>query len=192
MVKLYSDADLYEAVIQKRKLLAVFLSVTAVWFCAVLAFTVWYSQLPYQDPLGVWLLVICCVLTAAYIIFAFPFMGICYKRSRNYCKLLRDISFGAKEYARLPYLDFDNWTVYAGVDFNVALFGTTSIKRDEALIRQIYIDGEKEFPPFRTGQTVQFVSHGNVLIEYEIIADEEETDGTEEARPDATKSNNLE
>ena len=37
------------------------------------------------------------------------------------------------------------------------------------MIRQIYVDGEKDFPPFEEGEEVRFVSQGNLLIEYEII-----------------------
>ena len=37
------------------------------------------------------------------------------------------------------------------------------------MIRQIYVDGEKDFPPFEEGQSVRVISQGNLLIEYEIV-----------------------
>ena len=42
------------------------------------------------------------------------------------------------------------------------------------MIRQIYVDGEKDFPPFEEGQQVRIVSQGNLLIEYEILSQDKE------------------
>ena len=44
------------------------------------------------------------------------------------------------------------------------------------MTRQIYIDGEKDFPPFEEGKQVRMITQGNLLIEYEItdIEGEEE------------------
>ena len=39
---------------------------------------------------------------------------------------------------------------------------------------EIYVDGEKDFPPFEEGQQVRIVSQGNLLIEYEILSQDKE------------------
>ena len=89
MVKLYSDDDLWNAVWQKRRLLAVFFSVLAVWLLAIIGCAVWYAMLPYEDSMQPWVIVIVCVLTALFFMFAFTFMGISYKRSKAYVKMLK-------------------------------------------------------------------------------------------------------
>ena len=169
MTRLYSDKDLWEAVLQKRRILAVFFAVTGVFALGLVAFTVGYILLPYEDPRGKWIIAATCVLTALYLIFVFPYMGISFKRSRAYCKMLNFISIGLKESAVLPFHGIEDWTTHDGVDVNVAVFEVHNIKRDEVMLRQIYIDGEKDFPEFKEGQYVRLVTQGNLLIEYEIL-----------------------
>ncbi len=169
MVKLYSDADYWDAYLQRRKILAVFLSVTGACLLGFIALTVAYTQLPYRDPAGPWIIAATCVLVGLYMIFAFPFAGIKFKRCNSYCKMLKFISVGMKEHTIAPFLEIEDWITRDGVDCNVAVFAAKNIKKDELLKRQIYIDGEKEFPPFEEGKLVHIVSQGNLLIEYELL-----------------------
>ena len=74
----------------------------------------------------------------------------------------------------MPFEGIEDWTTRDGVDVNVALFRVRHIKRDEEMVRQIYIDGEKDFPPFEEEDMVRVVSQGNLLIEYEILSRSEE------------------
>ncbi len=174
MTKLYCDDDLWAAYAQRRRILAVFFTVTAVWFFALLGLFIYYAMLPYEDPNQTWVIIVSCVITALYIIFLYPYMGICFKRSNAYCKMLKFISLGLKEYAVMPFAGIDDWITRDGVDVNVATFRVRNVKRDEEMIRQIYVDGEKDFPPFEEEQTVRVVSQGNLLIEYEILSQNKE------------------
>ena len=168
MIKLYRDDDLWDAVIQRRKILAVFAGVTAAFAAVFVTLTALYTQLPYADPTGPWYVAAVCVAAAAYLIFTFPFMGIKFKRSNAYCKMLRFISAGLKEQSFMPFEDIEDWITHDGVDCNVAVFAARNIKKDEPMRRQIYVDGEKEFPPFVVGRYVRIISQGNLLIEYEM------------------------
>lgn len=179
MIKLYTDADLWSAYRQRRTLLGWFLGVTGAWLLLLIGAIVWYTQLPYKDPAGVWIIVAACVLTALYIFFSFPYMGICFKRSNAYCKMLKFISVGLKEYSVLPFAGIEDWTTRDGVDVNVATFSVRNVKRDEEMIRQIYVDGEKDFPAFEEGKTARIVTQGNLLIEYELLPSEPEITGQE-------------
>lgn len=169
MTKLYTDADLWDAYRQRRRILGWFFGVTGLYFAGFLALLIYYIMLPYEDPNQTWVIAVACVWTALYIIFLFPYMGICFKRSNAYCKMLRFISVGLKEYSVAPFAGIEDWTTRDGVDVNVALFRVRNIKRDEDMIRQIYVDGEKDFPPFEEDVPVRIISQGNLLIEYEII-----------------------
>lgn len=173
MIYLYQDSDLYDAVIQRRKYLAAFLSVTAAALAGELTFLILYAGLPYRDSNGPWMIASACILAALYIIFCFPFMGICFKRCNKYCKMLKFISVGLKESFRAPFAGVEDWIVRDGVDVNVATFEVKNIKREESMLRRIYVDGEKEFPPFEEGDIVQVISQGNLLLAYEIQKDKE-------------------
>ena len=180
MIKLYDDFDFYNAYRQKRKLLLGFLGATGVWLAGFIAFVVYYSFLPYHDPNQTWVIAVTSILTAIYIAFLFPYMGICFKRSRAYCKSMKFLSRGIKECATAPFLEVDDWTTRDGVDVNVADFLVPNVKRDGMMVRQIYIDGEKDFPPFEEGDLVCFVTQGNLLVEYEIIKKHEASEENKE------------
>ena len=169
MTRLYSDDDLWEAYAQRRRILAVFFAVTAVWALALVALFVYYALLPYADPNQGWVPIVAFVLTGIYILFSFPYLSICFKRCSAYCKMLRFISRGLKEYAVMPFTGIDDWITRDGVDVNVVLFRVRSVKRDEEMTRQIYVDGEKDFPPFEEEGMVRVVSQGNLLIEYQLM-----------------------
>lgn len=180
MVKLYQDSDLWDAIMQRRRILAVFFAVTTAFAAGLLSLVICYSQLPYQDPNGTWMIVVSCVLTALYIAFVFPYMGICFKRSNCYCKMLKFISVGLKESMKAPFAGIENWLTRDGVDVNVATFSINNIKREETMIRQIYVDGEKDFPAFQEGFYARTVSQGNLLIEYELTEEREIIDPNKE------------
>lgn len=169
MTKIYNDADLWNAFMQRRRILSVFFAVTGAVFLALAGFVTYYIMLPYNDPNATWVTVVSCVLVGLYIAFSFPYMGICFKRCNAYCKMLKFISVGLKEYSVLPFEGIEDWTTRDGVDVNVATFSVKNIKRDETMTRQIYVDGEKDFPAFEEGKTARLVSQGNLLIEYELL-----------------------
>ena len=170
MNRIYSDKDLWDAMKQKRRILGVFWAVTAAYFAGLIALIVYYVSLPYEDPNATWVVWVASLITALYLFFTLPYMGICFKRSRAYCKMLRYISLGLKEYAYLPFSEIDNWTTHDGVDVNVAIFHIPNAKKNEPMNRQIYVDGEKDFPDFREGVRAKMILQGNLLIEYEIDA----------------------
>lgn len=180
MTKLYSDRDLLNAHAQKRRILGVFFAVFAVYFCALAGLTTYYIMLPYADPNGTWVIAVTGVITAIFLAFAFPYLGISYKRCKAYCKMLRYISLGLKEGAVAPFEEVDDWTTRDGVDVNVADFSVPNVKRDGTMTRQVYVDGEKDFPPFEAGMTVRMVTQGNLLLEYEILEDHSEDKGDNE------------
>lgn len=173
MTRLYHNRDLLNAVSQRRRLLLGFFVATGIFLAGLAVLVTFYTLLPYNDPSAKWYIVGTSVLTAVYIAFCFPYMGISFKRCNAYCKMLGFISKGLKEYSVLPFFEIDDWTTRDGVDVNVALFKVKNVKKDEELIRQIYVDGEKDFPPFREGKRVRLISQGNLLIEYEFAEDGE-------------------
>lgn len=174
MIKLYSDLDLWDAHRQKRNILAVFFAVLAAYLISLTVLIIYYVSLPYQDANGTWVKWVACIMTAAFILFTFPYMGIKFKRSNAYCKMLNYISVGLKEYSVAPFEGLEDWTTKDGVDVNVAVFKVRGVKRNESMLRQIYVDGEKDYPPFYEGDIVEFVTQGNLLLEYEVIGAVEE------------------
>ena len=49
-----------------------------------------------------------------------------------------------------------------------------SKKKSEYLDRKIYCDKEKPLPAFQAGDKVRYLTHGNIMIAYEITEHDEE------------------
>ncbi len=180
MTFLYQDGDLYAAAAQRRRILWIFYAVTALFAGGFVALTVCYTQLPYGDPNGGWMTALTCILAAVYVLFAFPYLGIPFKRCNSYYKMLKGVSSGRKENFAAPFAGIEDWTVWDGVDVNVATFEVKNIKREEVMLRHIYVDGERDFPPFEEGKSARLITQGNLLLAYELLEEEKETDGVEQ------------
>ncbi len=169
MIRIYEDKDLYAAVRQQRRILGVYFAVIALFLVGLAALLAVYLLLPYGSSDGTWVIVATSVWTAMFIAFSFPYMGISYKRCHAYVKMLRFITLGLKESMTAPFAGIEDWTTHDGVDVNVATFNVPNRKREEEMVRQIFVDGEKDFPPFEVGGSVRTVTQGNLLVEYEIL-----------------------
>lgn len=167
MKNLYKNLDLYNAMRQKKRLFLCYVAVAVFYALFLSACIAFYCLLPYNDGRGVIIIVAASIVTGIFIVFSFPYLGISYKRSKAYCKMLKYLSCGLKEYAVLPFEGIEDWTTKDGVDVNVATFSIKNPKRDEKMIRRIFIDGEKDFPPFEEGKKYGMILQGNLLIAYE-------------------------
>ncbi len=169
MIKLYSDEDFYSAIVQRRKIVFVYCLVAAIALAAIGVLLAYYISLPYGDNNTTWVMAVASFIMIFFVFFTFPFMGIKFMRCHKYCKKLKNMSVGLKEQSTHVFDGIDDWTTREGVDVNVARFVVRSVKRNEKSVRQIYVDGEKDYPPFYEGDTVKMITHGNFLISYEII-----------------------
>ncbi len=169
MVYLYSDDDLWDAYRQRRNILAVFFSVCAAYLAILIGFIIYYVSLPYGDGNITWVKWTVCIISVLFVFFSCPFMGIKFKRSNAYYRMLKFITVGMKECMVAPFVGIEDWTTRDYVDVNVASFTVRGVKRNEEMVRHIYIDGEKDYPPFYEGDVVKVISQGNLLIAYEIV-----------------------
>lgn len=169
MTNLYTDEDLRLASKQRNRLLSVYIAICVAYVVFLAAMLGYYISLPYQDEAGIWVQVVTCAVTVLFIFFSFPYMGICFKRCNAYYRMMKFISVGLKEGTVLPFEEVDDWTVWDGVDVNVANFTVYDKVKKEKVVRHIYVDGEKDFPPFQAGDLIKIVSQGNLLIAYEIV-----------------------
>lgn len=169
MTNLYTDEDLRLSQNQRNFYLYFYIGIACAYVAFLVGMFVLYASLPYRDPNGIWVEVAACAVTVLFIFFSFPYLGIAYRRANAYYKMLRFISVGRKEGCILPFDEVDDWTIRDGVDVNVANFTVYDKVKKEKVVRHIFVDGEKDFPPFEQGDVVKIVSQGNLLISYEIL-----------------------
>ena len=171
MIRIYSDKDFNAICEQKRKIFFSFLGVSAVYLAVCIACLIHHTSLPYADPLlpvSEWIMYITTVL---YVAFAFPFLGIKYSRARKYYKMLYYVSEGIKNDEQNYFVRFENCDLQKDfVDVVACVFMIWNKKKQEWMKRVAYIDAEKPLPDFNSGDLVRYITQGNFIIQYEILA----------------------
>ena len=171
MVKIYSDADFNAVCEQKNKVFWTFMAVTAVYLVACITCVIVHSSLPYADPslpVSEW---IAYIVTVLYVVFAFPFLGIKYNRIQKYYKMLYYVSEGIKNDEQNYFVGFEDCDLQKDyVDVVSCVFTLWNKKKQEWMKRVAYIDAEKPLPKFERGDLVRYITQGNFIIQYEILA----------------------
>lgn len=170
MVSVYTDADYLAVYKQKRKIFGLFLGITAAYLAICIAFLVYFMSLPYADP-GQTLPKACVyVLSALYMIFAFPYLAIKYSRCKRYYKMLTYVSIGLKNEEKNHFYCFEERTLQKdNIDVVSCVFETWNKKKQEWMDRETYCDCEKPLPPFESGDFVQYIVQSNFVIQYNIL-----------------------
>lgn len=167
MISVYADDDLFEAYRQYRRIKMLYVAIAALYAAIVIAIALLYISLPYKDPMQTPYKVIFGVITGAFIIFSYPYLGIKLRRSKAYYRLLLGASVGIKNTSIAFFDRIDDWEVKDRVDVNVLVFKKWNEKKREWDERKLYIDAEKDVPEFTQNEEVLTVTYGNVIISYE-------------------------
>ncbi len=170
MVAVYSDADYLAAYKQKQRIWWTFMAVTIAYLAFCVAWLVYYISLPYKDPMQALPKWCVFIVSAIYVIFIYPFMGIKFSRVRKYFKMLSYVSTGLKNEETNYFYCFDEKTLQKdNIDVIACVFETWSKKKSEWLEREAYFDPEMPLPPFESGDYVRYIVQSNFVIEYEIL-----------------------
>ncbi len=170
MISVYTDADYLSAYKQKQRIFRGFFIITAVYVAICVAMLVYHITLPYAAKEDWVPKLVTYVSTAAYFIFIFPYMAIKFRRCRKYCQMLHFISEGLKvEETNYFYTFCDRKKQSNEVDVTSCAFEIWNKKFQEWREREVYFDKEKPLPEFGSGDYIRYVSHNNVLLQYEIL-----------------------
>ena len=174
METIFQDQDLIAAFSQKRRLFWIYIAVAAVFAGLLIGCIVWFVSLPYEDDLAYLPQLILCVGACLFIIFSYVYLGIKFQRSRKYYKMISSLSIGIKHVNNSYFLRYDEPELKDSVDYYVLTMCEWSKKKSEYLDRKIYCDKEKPLPAFQAGDKVRYLTHGNIMIAYEITEHDEE------------------
>ena len=174
METIFQDQDLIAAFSQKRRLFWIYIAVATVFAALLVGCIVWFVSLPYEDDLAYLPQLILCVGACLFIIFSYVYLGIKFQRSRKYYKMISSLSIGIKHVNNSYFLRYDEPELKDSVDYYVLTMCEWSKKKSEYLDRKIYCDKEKPLPAFQAGDKVRYLTHGNIMIAYEITEHDEE------------------
>ena len=186
MHTVFEDKDLIGAFRQQRAIFRVFLAVTLAFILLCVINVIYYCSLPFEDPKQIYPKIFLCTISCIYVIFSYIFLGIKYHRARRYYKLISFFSVGMKQVNKSIFLRYEQPELRAGVDFYVLTFSEWNKKKSEYMDRKIYCDKEKPLPAFEKGDIVQYLTQGNVIIEYAVIGHDENF-SAEKDKEDANK-----
>ena len=170
MYQVYNDADFIAIHKQRNKVIAVFLAVTAVYFVFCVAWIIYHVTLPYADTRD--LIPRICVFTASalYMLFAFPYLAIKYRRVNRYHRLFQHFGEALKMQETYHFYGFRERTTQKDhVDAISCIFAFFNKNKQEWMEREVYCDPEKELPPFERGDLVHYITQSNFILEYEIL-----------------------
>ena len=137
-------------------------------FC--IAWLVYYISLPYKDPMQALPQAMVYMVSAVYVVFLFPFMGIKYSRVNRYYKVLLGFSDGRKNEEKNYFYCFEEKALQKdNVDVMGCVFETWSKKRSEWMEREAFWDKEKPLPELDSGDYVQYIVQSNFIVQYRIL-----------------------
>ena len=170
MINVYTDADFLSAYKQRRRYLHIFIGVTAIYVAICIGLVIYHANLPYGSVYTTWPKITAYALSVLYVLFAFPFMAICFRRVNRYYRMLAYINEGIKAEETNYFYTFRAHTQQQdNVDVVVGVFAEKNNRNKEWREREIYLDPEKELPDFNNGDLVHLITQSNFLVHYEIL-----------------------
>ena len=163
----------YEKVRQQRKKVLMWFFVgVAVYLILSIGVLLWYLTLPYLSPTITTTKIVQFSITGVFVVYAFIYLGIPFKRVNKYFKVTRNMVKGLKETSVGSFFEYDeSIQTRDGVEFKSLVFLEWNKYKKDFYERRVLVYIEKDFPTFDKNQNVKYVTQGNKLVSYEIIED---------------------
>ena len=144
-------------------ILGIYVAVSGVLFA-------WYLTLPYGSLKVKVVKGIEYPLTVIFVIISFIYLSIPYRRVNKFYKLCKNVKTGLRESFSGKFFEYDSFlTQKDGVDFKSLVFIEWNKYKNKYFERKVLVFYEFPFPEIEEGAMVEYVTQGNVLVEYEII-----------------------
>lgn len=168
MEKIYGESDFNSVKKQKKVYKIAYFSVLGFYLATSVGLWVFYFLQPYQSPDIWWIKLIMFVWAGIFVIFSFVYLGIPYKRVKNYSKLMKGVETGTSngtvgEFDRYG----DELEVRDGLEFTTLYFLEYNTKKQDFFERKVWMDTEKQPPSFEKGEHIKIYTHGNILVGFE-------------------------
>lgn len=170
MIDFFKMEEYFQAKLQRKKVLSLYLVIASLYFCGSIVVLIWYLTLPYMSPTITWVKVVQFSSTALFVVFSFVYLGIPFKRVNRYFKMTRNLATGLKESSTGSFFEYsESLQEKDGVDFKNLIFLEWNKFKNDFFERKVLVYCEKEFPEFEKNANVRYVTQGNVLVSYEIL-----------------------
>lgn len=158
----------------KRRMLAFWLILLAIYIAVSVVILVSFVVLPYGTRNTVFITSNVAISTLFWG-YSLLFFSTRFYRVRKYVKMLSYLRTGLKENYSGQFLRFDSEIeVREGVEFYKMITKEWNERKQEYFDRKVLIDNEKQHPEIPEGARVRYVTQGNILIKYKVIKNAEE------------------
>lgn len=169
MVNYYTEELFQSALAHKKKIWTYLYLSIAVYIALSAMFIILFLRQPYESKnlaLIKWLHY--CV-TGIFVIYMSIFLGIKFKRVNKFYKLCRSFNNGFNREYFGEFVGVDEAVSNReGVDVNYVEFKEYNKDKGAFFIRKVSVLVELGFPDIKEGDHVQYFTHNNFLIKYEI------------------------
>ena len=177
MTKYFTMQDFAAVKAQRKKILGWYYAILGLFVGLTVGLFLYYITLPYKDPVISTLKTVQHIFSTLFIIFSFLYLGIVFKRTNRFYKMTRNLVEGLKETTVASFFEYkDQITIKDGVEFKSLVFIEWNKYKKDYYERNVLVFIEKPFPEIPEKAMVKFVTQGNVLIEYEILEEEKESE----------------
>lgn len=177
MTEYFTIKDYEQARATRKKILGLYYGILAIFVGVTAGLFIYYTTLPYKAPIISTIKLIQHVLSFLFVVFSFVYLGIVFKRTNKYYKLTKNLVEGLKETSTASFFEYkDEITIKDGVDFKSLVFIEWNKYKNDYYERNVLVFKERPFPEIPEKAMVSFVTQGNVLIKYEILEQEKESE----------------
>ena len=172
----FNESLFVEAKKQRKRVLIWFYVIIGIYALISAGLFLWYRTLPYKSLVITTIKFIHYSLSAFFVLFVFLYMCIPFKRVNRFYHLTHNMCVGIRETSTGSFLEYDEGLqVKDGVDFKALVFLEWNKYKKDFFERKVLVFYQEEFPEFKEGQNARYVTQGNVLIEYKILEQAEES-----------------
>lgn len=174
MTEYFKQEYLEQAKVQRKKTLAVYLIVLALYVALSVVVLVRYMQLPYASEKITVIKIVEYVLTFIMLVFSFLYLGIKYKRVNKFYAMCKNLNEGIKEEFEANFFEYDDTLATKdGVDVKALVFLQWNKFKNDYFERKVWVFYELPFPEIPENADVKFITQGNVLFSYQILDKED-------------------
>lgn len=173
MTEYYTEEYFKKAVKQRKRVLAVYFTLLAIYIVFSVLCVIYYTTFPYiayadTSSRITRLKLVHYSLTGIFIVFSCIYLGIKYKRVNRYYRLCKNIEEGIRETYIGSFIEYNEEVQDKdGVDMKSLVFLEWNKYKNEYFERKVLIFYENSFPEFEEKITYRYVTQSNVLVSYE-------------------------
>ena len=181
MIEYFKEEQWHQAHKQYKQTLLAYWIVLGLYALASIGLIIWYTTLPYMSETITTVKIIHYALTVIMVIFSFIYIGIPITRVKCFYKLNKNLSEGIKETTIGNFFEYqESIQIKDGVDFKALIFLEWNKYKNDYYERKVLVFAEKDLPQIELNATVKYITQGNVLISYEILENQTQSEGEEQ------------